>query len=201
MFHFFLTSRDRWLRLRNTAGSLDTNVKWKTVKKALPSQKQLATESSQFYLMSNLMILLKLDFVRARKFRRAEDTGDTLASPMTFWASQLHLAFTDWMFGGVRAVFGRPECVGPGLDFELQLFTVPFFNCFFQIFRIMFVPGLRTPGYFAWNASRILSLKHFVPLCLWYSKARKFRWSRVNCSRGGILMWTTCWPRRFCLEE
>ena len=70
--------------MRNTAGSLDTNVKWKTVKKALPSQKQLATESSQFYLMSNLMILLKLDFVRARKFRRAEDTGDTLASPMTF---------------------------------------------------------------------------------------------------------------------
>ena len=69
------------------------------------------------------MILFQLDFVMARKFRLAEDTGDTVSSPISLVESLSRTPFTAAMVGGVLTVLVLLLWVGPGLAWLLQLLT------------------------------------------------------------------------------
>ena len=129
----------------------------------------------------------------ARKFRLAEDTGDTVSSPISLVESLSRTPFTAAMVGGVLTVLVLPLWVGPGLAWLLQLLTVPFSTCFSQILFIWFLPGTLVVGNFSWKCLSILGLKSLVPFNLWYSKARKFLSALMNWAHGGMMkQWDLC---------
>ena len=114
--------------------------------------------------MRSFVIRLKLDFMHhTRGFRRAEETGETFASPTCLILSLSKTFFTSWALGGVLAVRGLPLWVGPGLALLLQLLTVPLANCFLQSLQIVVGSGTLAPGNLFWKSVRRPGIKFLVP--------------------------------------
>ena len=131
------------------------------------------------------MILFQLDFVMARKFHLAEDTGDTVSSLISLVdgvsvQDSLHSS----MVGGVLTVLVLPLWVGPGQAYLLQLLTVPFKICFFQMHFILILAKNSCGRKFQLELSQYLELEILSPFWLVI-----FKGEEVSLCPGELSTW------------